>query len=120
MQPPRRRAPRLNLGSAESVREMILSGTAILMTVLLVRLAILIVRAPNETSFSHYVLLITRPIIWPFKQLPILGNPVGRDVLVADLALIPAVFLVGLLAAGIVAGWKDASSTPSANDPRGV
>jgi hypothetical protein len=94
-----------------------LNGTALVTALLLVRLASLVVPGTDEAKFARYVGHLAYVIVWPFRQVPVLDRLIGREVYVADLILIPLVFIAGLLAAGVLTGWEEASSPPPYNDP---
>jgi hypothetical protein len=119
VQPPRRRASSFNLRNTATIRSIIFNATALITTILLLRLASLTVPGTEEVMFARYVDYLTLPLAWPPRQLPVLDTLIGRDVHVADLVIIPLVFVAGLLAAGIIAGWEEASSKPY-DDPSSV
>jgi hypothetical protein len=110
MQPPPRRVQRIDLRSPTVLRTLILNATAGVMTVLIIRLGSLMVHT-GDAAFPRYAQHASRPFVWPFKQLPLLDTAVGRGVLIADLLVIPVFFIIGLLIAGILAGWQETSAT---------
>lgn len=110
MQPPRRRTPRFNFRSTRMLRSIILNATAILVTLLVARLATLLVSTSSEPMVPRVVEMVTDPLAWPFRQMPLLDSPVARQALVADVFIILLVFLIGLLTAGVVTGWRESTS----------
>lgn len=110
MQPPRRRSPRFNFRSTRMLRSIILNTTAALATLLVARLASLLVSESSEPMVPRVVEMVTNPLAWPFRQMPLLDTPLARQALVADVVIVLLVFLIGLLAAGVVTGWREPTS----------
>lgn len=92
------------------LRSLILNTTAALATLMVVRLATLLVAGTNEPLVPRTIKTLTDPLAWPFRQVPVLDHPVAREALVADIFIILLVLLIGLLAAGIVTGWRESST----------
>lgn len=110
MQPPRSRTPRLNLRNTRVLRAIILNTTAGLVTLLILRLAVLTVSPSDEQDIPRIVQIATTPLAWPFRQIPGLNAQLWGEVLIADLLICLLVLLLGLLAAGIVTGWRESDS----------
>lgn len=110
MQPPRSRTPRIDLGSTETLRQIILNVTAVLTTVLLMRFATLLVVDADDRSIPGYIQLVTDPLIWPFRFIPLLGDRVIQHALFIDILIIPAVAITGLFICGVLAGWRESGS----------
>lgn len=107
MQPPRSRTPRIDLGDTETLRSLILNGTAAVTTVLLFRFATLLVSDSSDNVITGYVQLVTEPLVWPFKFFPILGDEVLANATLVDLMIVPGIALIGVMVAGILTGWQD-------------
>lgn len=111
MRPPRRRTPRLNQRSTAALRATITNLTSAIVSLLLLRVATLLVPNATDSPVPRYIRLATEPLIWPFAQVPLLDNALTREVLVADVLLIIIVLVAGLALAGILTGWRE-STTP--------
>lgn len=110
MQPPRSRTPRFDLRNTRVLRSIILDATAALVTILILRLAVLTVSPSGEQDIPRMILTVTAPLAWPFRQAPGLNVQIWGEVWIADLLVCLAFLLLGLLAAGIVTGWRESGS----------
>lgn len=119
MQPPRTRTPRLELGDTETIRSIILNVTAAWVTLLLLRIAsLLVVDADEGPTITRYIQFVTEPLVWPFKFVPLMSSNVVKHVTVIDVLMVFAVAVTGLMVAGILAGWRDSQSAPRRYDTR--
>jgi hypothetical protein len=110
MQPPRTRAPRIELGNTETLRMIFINGTAVIITLLLIRAATLLVSDSSDGVIPGIVQMVTEPIVWIFKFIPILGDRLIGDLTLIDLLMIPIIAFVGLLITGIMTGWRESGS----------
>lgn len=110
MQPPRRRAPRFSIRSTRMLRSITLHATAVLVTLLIARVAVLLVAGPGDPVMPRMIERLTGPLAWPFRQLPILNVQLSGELLLADLFIIGLVLLLGLLVAGVLTGWRESAS----------
>ncbi|MFW6076076.1 MAG: hypothetical protein ACOC9Y_10805, partial [Chloroflexota bacterium] len=70
MQPPRSRTPRVNLRNTRALRSIILNTTAALVTILILRMAVLTVSTSDQQMIPEIVKTVTGPLAWPFRQIP--------------------------------------------------
>jgi hypothetical protein len=112
MRPPQRRVPSIDLRDTRTLHSIAVNVTAAVTAVLLLRLASLFVSGSDEAALPSYVQWVTEPLVWPFKQLPVISAAIVGDARVADLLIVPMIFLTGLFIAGIIAGWGEASQPP--------
>lgn len=110
MQPPRSRTPRIDLGNTETLRSLILNTTAIATTLLLLRLATLLVSDVSSRTIPGLIQLLTEPVVWPFQLIPILGRTVAGEVTVIEILIVPAVAMTGLMITGILTGWRESGN----------
>jgi hypothetical protein len=110
MQPPRPRTPRFDLGNTETLRALIVNVTAGLTTLMLLRFATLLVGDAGGATVPGYIRMFSDPIVWPFRQIPLLDIDLIQDVRIADVVTIPLIALVGLLITGILTGWRESDT----------
>jgi hypothetical protein len=111
MRPPIRRAPAIRISRPGLWVVAVRNAGAVLVTILLARLASLLASSEGESSFSDGVTFFTEPIVWPLQQVPLMGNQLGRGVSVADVVVLLLVFGLTILLTGIVVGWERESTT---------
>ncbi len=110
MQPPRSRTPRIDLSDTETLRALILNATAIAMTLLTLRVATLVVTDSSDGTFPRYLQMVTEPLVWPFKFLPILSATILANITLIDILMIPVIAMAGLFVAGILTGWRESGA----------
>jgi hypothetical protein len=115
MRPPRRRTQRIQLRNPALLSAITLNVTALLVVIVIVRIAALLAGDVSETLIPYYAHFLTEPAAWPLKQLPVLSTIIAGDVHIADLFLLPAVLVIGLLVSGIIRGWGE-SERPRVHD----
>jgi K+-sensing histidine kinase KdpD len=111
MRPPRSRTPRIDFGSTETLRALILNATALVTTLLVLRFATLLITDSAEGTIPGYIQLVTTPFVWPFVFIPPLATYIVQDARLIDLLVIPAVAVIGIFIAGVLTGWRDTEPT---------
>jgi K+-sensing histidine kinase KdpD len=109
MRPPGTRTPRIDFNNIDVLRALFLNGTAAVVTLMLFRVATLLVENSDTGAIPGLVQTVTTPLVWPFQFIPPLAFEVVGSVTVIDLIIIPVIAVLGLLVAGIVTGWRDSS-----------
>jgi hypothetical protein len=106
MRPPRSRPPKAQVDQVRLWLGVLRNGSAVLLTGLIARLAALIASPNDGAGFGDAVVIVTEPLVWPLRLIPIFRNELGRGVLVADLLSILLIFGFAILLSGIVIGWE--------------
>jgi hypothetical protein len=109
MQPPRTRTPRIDLSNTETLRAVILNATAAVAALFVFRLATLFVADAGGGGIVRLAQMITEPIVWIFKLLPLIGGTIIGDATLIDFLIIPVIVFAGLLICGIMTGWRENS-----------
>ncbi len=112
MQPPRTRTPRIDLSNTETLRALVLNTTALIVTLMLIRVATLLVSESGEATIPGGVQTVTEPLVWLLKFIPGLGASLIGNLTVIDLLIIPVIAVAGLLVAGVLTGWRDSATRP--------
>jgi hypothetical protein len=106
VQPPRERPSNARPATIQILRWIIVNLGALLVTMLLLRLAIVSVTPDPAQTGLRALLRVTHFVTWPLAQIPPLATSLRGALTVADLATL--IILVGawIAAIGVVAGWE--------------
>ena len=117
MEPPRTRTPRIDFSNTETLRALVLNTTAAIVTLMLVRVATLLVSDSSDATLPESIQTITEPLVWLFKFIPGLGATLVNELTVIDILIIPVIAIAGLLITGILTGWRESATRPR-HEPR--
>lgn len=110
MRPPRTRTPSIDLSNIDVLRAIFLNATAIVVTLLILRVATLIVTNSETGTVPGLIQTITNPLVWPFGFIPPFNVELVSGITVIDLLIIPGAAVTGLLVAGVITGWRDSTA----------
>jgi hypothetical protein len=106
VQPPRERPSNARPATIQILRWIIVNLGALLVTMLLLRLAIVSVTPTPAQAALKAIVRLTHYVTWPLTQLPPLATSLAGSITVADLLTLIIVFGLWIAALGVVAGWE--------------
>lgn len=110
MRPPTLRTPTIDLSNINVLRAIFLNGTALVVTLFVLRVATLIINNSETGTVPGLIQTITEPLVWPFGFIPPFNVELFAGVTLIDLLIIPATAVIGLLVAGVITGWRDSTA----------
>jgi len=106
VQPPRERPSKARPATIQILRWIIVNLGALLVTLLLFRIAVVIVTTNPEQTGLKALMRVTHFAIWPLEQVPPLTKSITGALTLADLLSLILVLGVWIAAIGVVAGWE--------------
>jgi len=106
VQPPRERPSNARPATIQILRWIIVNLGALLVTMLLLRIAIVSVTPDPAQTGLRALLRASRIVTWPLSQIPPLAASLKGALTLADLLTLFIALGIWIAAIGVVAGWE--------------
>jgi hypothetical protein len=106
VQPPRERPSNARPATIQVLRWIIVNLGALVVTMLLLRIAIVSVTPDPAQTGLRSLVRATHVATWPLSQIPPLTSSISGALTLADVCTLIVTLVVWIAAIGIVAGWE--------------
>jgi hypothetical protein len=106
VQPPRERPSNARPAAIQVLRRIIINFGALVVTMLLLRIAIVSVTPDPAQTGLRTLVRATHIITWPFAEVPPLATGIRGALTFADIIALVIALAVWIAAIGVVAGWE--------------